>query len=783
MVSNFLSSVSIRWRMLVAALIPTLALFGFAAFFVYEQVALSQKMTRIERITSFSEVLSELVHELQRERGRSAGFIGSSGEASYADRLNTQREMTDASLASFMTELEHDRYLLTTKEHKAHLADLEMRLSDLSDHRAKIDNLSVDLKSAVGPYTRMIEDLIYIVVDNTRISNSDETAASMSALLSLMRSKESAGLERAVGSNIFATGQINADLHQRVMSLMTRQMAYFDEFTALVGQKWDAQLQALLDSQESQDVNRAREVLVSAGYGGSLSGYTGNDWFDLTTKRIDAMMALEEQLVSDLKASATARKQEVMIHAAIVIAVAILVTLLSIGISIVMISSVVKPIVEITDSLDRLAKGETSLNIKGQDRGDEIGVLASAAQTFMKMSSQREILMKENAAKEREAMVERRRVLARMANEVETATHESVSAIVSRAEQLTDNVGNMRQTLNMASEHAQKANRSTEKSLDDTNRASELAQELNSAIAEVAESIMRGDALARDTVTIAAESRESVEELEQATQQINDFVRLISELADQTNLLALNATIESARAGEAGKGFAVVASEIKQLASQTNRSASEITERVNHIQGKTHQAVETITRIADSINSLGGVTSAVAAAVEEQRASTSSFTAFLSDNRRSIEDLAQQIGELSELATETSDGAVSITELAEQMAQSSRDANGAIPEIIQRAVAAADNRRDERQPAEGRAIVSSGNVHRPTEILDISEGGVRVAGHSEGDVEIELPGGSGKVKGRTAWSTERESGIEFSERLSNSVIGRFFRRQKTDKAA
>ncbi|MAK63107.1 MAG: hypothetical protein CMK09_19225 [Ponticaulis sp.] len=783
MFSRFLSSLSIQNKLILASAPPILALTIFAGLFGWGEFQHSRQMSKTVQVTQFTTDLSDLVHELQKERGRTAGFVSSKGGDVQTEGLTEQKQATNAALANFISAAERAENLFHTEEQKAHLQTVNRLLDGLERHRNQVGTLQLGVPQSVGAYTEIVNALIRLVQDELSLIATTEMSTEMTGLISLMRAKEAAGLERAQGNAAFSSSEMPAARHQAIMSLASQQVGMFDEFRNTMPVEWTSRLETLLAGQSSSQVDTARERLIQAGYGGELNGYTSSEWFDLTTRRINELKALEDALLASIGQRAMAVKASTDLRVALIGVMVLLVVLPAIVFAYFLINNIVGPMKEITDNLDRLAKGDLDVKVSGTDRGDEIGVLASAAQQFMMMSAQREQLVEENRRNEQEALHERRKVLSQMANEVETATGESVRDIVTVADSLVETASRIQSTLSDAMSNADNANAATSSSLEDTQRASDLAAELNAAIQEVAESIVRGDQLARDAVVMATDSKSCVEDLNEATQQIGDFVRVITELADQTNLLALNATIESARAGEHGKGFAVVASEIKQLASQTNKSATQITERVKQIQERTGTAVDAINRISESIETLGGVTSSVAAAVEEQRASTDSFANFLNSNRAAIEVVASKVAALADTTRETSAGASEIAGRVQDMASASRTANESIPKIVQKAVDAADSRKAPRSPTDQEIVVKGSGKPLQTRMTDLSQTGARVVGATGGEFEVELPGNLGQVKARTAWSSDKESGVEFEKPLSSNIMAQLLAMHKNSDAA
>ncbi|BFU43112.1 methyl-accepting chemotaxis protein [Krasilnikovia sp. MM14-A1004] len=182
------------------------------------------------------------------------------------------------------------------------------------------------------------------------------------------------------------------------------------------------------------------------------------------------------------------------------------------------------------------------------------------------------------------------------------------------------------------------------------------SDEMGASIREIAQNAGEAAAVAAEAVSVAQATNETVGKLGTSSAEVGNVVKLITAIAEQTNLLALNATIEAARAGEAGKGFAVVASEVKDLAQETAKATEDISQRVEAIQADTSSAVKAIEQIAGIIDRISEYQTLIAAAVEEQTATTGEMGRNVTEAAESSREIATTIASVAQAAEITTTG-------------------------------------------------------------------------------------------------------------------------------
>jgi len=292
---NILNRLKIRTKLILFLVIPILTILFFSISGIYTKVQELQVITRSHNFTTVSLHLADLVHELQKERGLSAGFVGSGGK-SFREEVLKQRKQTDEKLSLFNQNLDinasKDGYWGLSDK----FTDLQQELFRLPDVRNAINTLNKgDFFSFYSHLNAHALDIIqYLQV----FTNDASLARQGDAYSSLLRLQERAGQERGALNGIFASGKLDAKLFQEISAYIADQKTILNNYYTVVSNDYQDMLRkkmahpvvAEVESLRAAAINKARrnellnDLQMMIGYGGLIHYFKdyvirGKEWY------------------------------------------------------------------------------------------------------------------------------------------------------------------------------------------------------------------------------------------------------------------------------------------------------------------------------------------------------------------------------------------------------------------------------------------------------------------------------------------------------------------------
>ena len=264
----------------------------------YISKSLKSSNTKANEGIKVAKDIANLLHETQKERGATAGFLGSKG-AKFGAILKKQRLATDKKLKKLKKRLSKFSLNSYNRDIRENINSSISMLEALNIMRGDIDSLSISAPNAIKYFTSLNSSFLDSIAATTSIVRGNAETRAVTAYYNFLMAKERAGIERAVLANTFSRNHFAKGMKEKFIKLVTEQGAFTQSFISSANKKFIKKYNSIVNSNSFKEVERMRLIATNATTIGGF-GIDASHWFDTITKKINLLKKIDDYLANNL---------------------------------------------------------------------------------------------------------------------------------------------------------------------------------------------------------------------------------------------------------------------------------------------------------------------------------------------------------------------------------------------------------------------------------------------------------------------------------------------------
>lgn len=550
---------------------------------IIEEVNIYYNDDSISEMTELSAKISAVVHEIQKERGASAGFLGSKGQQ-FTSILPQQIKSTDQKI--------NELSQFITNNPNEYSQQFSVKL-DLSSMRNRVGSLDVSVKEEVAYYTKINKQLLDTIAHFTTFPDDRDIRNRMNSFILFINAKERAGIERAVLSNVFAKNKFTGSLKAKLYSLVAIQDTFLNLFNYTADTNFKKLYQEADNSSSFEAVRQMRAIAMEKD---SDFGIDATHWFKTITKKINQLKSIEDSITRTIIDLTTKKKN----HALQVLGLSVFILIVSLVITFILaykiINSSLTSIERFKDAIKAASEGQLSFVNLHSTGTNEMAELSNYLQTLLDTVNKVITGVNDCINNASQGQFHTTIDANKFQGDFSRTMHQIEKAITvmedAHKKQLQINYASQVREVSTMGTDLSMIQNDVSNSVSEIKKVTDLTKQTSIQAGESNQEVKAIIAQLSDLISHIASNDNAINELNEKNKEISSVLELIKGIAEQTNLLALNAAIEAARAGESGRGFAVVADEVRKLAEKTQNATIEISQSINTIKQSSEEILE-----------------------------------------------------------------------------------------------------------------------------------------------------------------------------------------------